>query len=274
MAISINNDSSFLFWSFKKMNEVEKNQLNLIDGGSLPYCPEEIELLLLESKILEGGLVQQGSNYTFIVELQSKTFNFWGIYKPFKGERPLWDFPYGTLHYRERCSYIISDFLGWNIVPPTVIRGGPHGEGSMQFCVHYDGESNYYTLRDSYKERMILIACFDLLVNNRDRKPGHCFRSTDGKIWGIDHGLTFHVEPKLRSVIWDFCGHELCPKRLNDIGRLAAELEEEKTKLSEELLELLEEDEFEIFRKRVAGFIKNPKLPTVEEYLKQNNLSE
>ena len=255
------------------MNTVENSELNLIDGGSLPYRPKDIEHLLLESKILDGGLVQQGSNYTFIVELQSETINFWGIYKPSKGERPLWDFPYGTLHNRERCSYIVSDFLGWNIVPPTVIREGPHGEGSMQFCVHYDGESNYYTLKESYEDRMVLIACFDLLVNNTDRKPGHCFRSTDGRIWGIDHGLTFHVEPKLRSVIWDFCGHELCSGKLDDIARLRIELDQSESNLSKELLDLLDKEEFEIFRKRIDNFISDPKLPSIEEYLKKNNLN-
>ena len=206
--------------------------------------------------------------------MQSEKTNFWGIYKPSKGERPLWDFPYGTLHNRERCSYIVSNFLGWNIVPPTVIRNGPHGEGSMQFCVHYDGESNYYTLKESYKDRMILIACFDLLVNNTDRKPGHCFRSTDGKIWGIDHGLTFHVEPKLRSVIWDFSGHRLNLNYLDDIERLKKELDKTDSNLSEELLDLLDDEEFYIFKKRVDDFIQDPKLPTIDQYLQKNNLKE
>ena len=256
------------------MNTSKIEHLNLIDGGSLPYCPKHIEQLLLKSKVLDGGLVQQGSNYTFVVELQSEKTNFWGIYKPSKGERPLWDFPYGTLHNRERCSYIVSNYLGWNIVPPTVIRNGPHGEGSMQFCVHYDGESNYYTLKESYKDRMILIACFDLLVNNTDRKPSHCFRSTDGKIWGIDHGLTFHVEPKLRSVIWDFSGHRLNLKYLDDIERLKKELDKTDSNLSEELLDLLDNEEFYIFKKRIDDFIQDPKLPTIDQYLQKNNLKE
>ena len=256
------------------MKTFKSGYLNLLDGGSIPYIPNYIEYLLLESKVLDGGLVQQGSNYTFIVELESQKRNFWAIYKPSKGEKPLWDFPYGTLHNRERCSYLVSNFLGWNIVPPTVIREGPHGEGSMQFCVHYDGDSNYYTLKETHKDRMILIACFDLLVNNTDRKPGHCFRSTDGRIWGIDHGLTFHVEPKLRSVIWDFCGEELYSENLNDIERLKKELQQVDSNLYKELLHLLDEEEFEYFNKRVDDFIANPKLPTVEEYLLKNNLNE
>ena len=121
---------------------------------------------------------------------------------------------------------------------------------------------------------MILIACFDLLVNNTDRKPGHCFRSTDGRIWGIDHGLTFHVEPKLRSVIWDFCGEELYSENIKDIERLKKELEQPDSNLSKELLHLLDGEEFENFNKRVDDFIANPKLPTVEEYLLKNNLNE
>ncbi len=142
----------------------------------------------------------------------------------------------------------------------------------MQFCVHYDGESNYYTLKESHEDRMVLIACFDLLVNNTDRKPGHCFRSTDGKVWGIDHGLTFHVEPKLRSVIWDFCGHELYPEQLDDIARLRTELDRSESNLAKELLDLLDKEEFEIFRKRIDNFIADPKLPSTEEYLKKKNL--
>ena len=121
---------------------------------------------------------------------------------------------------------------------------------------------------------MILIGCFDLLVNNTDRKPGHCFRSTDGKIWGIDHGLTFHVEPKLRSVIWDFSGHRLNLNYLDDIERLKKELDKTDSNLSEELLDLLDDEEFYIFKKRVDDFIQDPKLPTIDQYLQKNNLKE
>ena len=230
------------------------------------FEPAEIENLLLTSEILGGELVPQGSNYTFAVKMGAGDFQFWGIYKPATGERPLWDFPYGTLHFRERCSFLVSHHLGWHLVPPTVIREGPHGEGSMQLCVPYDGKSNYFTLRAEERPELVLLAAFDIMVNNTDRKGGHCFKSEDGRVWVIDHGLTFHSEPKLRTVIWDYAGVSLPEEQVKDIKRLEDSLRDRHSPLRNEMDELLEPEEMDIFLERVIQFRENPCLPTPEEY--------
>ncbi len=238
------------------------------DSGEEAYrlTPGEIEKLLLSGEIEGGELVPRGSNYTFVVQLQSDGLQFLGIYKPASGERPLWDFPYGTLHQRERCSFLVSQALGWNLIPPTVVRDGPHGEGSMQLFVPHDEKSNYFTLREEGRPELFLVAVFDLLVNNTDRKGGHCFKGDDDRVWVIDHGLTFHVEPKLRTVIWDYSGQNLPENLVNDLKRLDNELGDRGSPLCREMESLLEPEEMAIFRRRVQAFLKEPRLPHPEEY--------
>ena len=136
----------------------------------------------------------------------------------------------------------------------------------MQLCVPYDGKSNYFTLRAEERPELVLIAAFDIMVNNTDRKGGHCFKSEDGRVWGIDHGLTFHAEPKLRTVIWDYAGVSLPEAQLNDVKRLEAGLRDSGSSLRREMDEILEPEEVEIFLERVIRFRKNPCLPTPEEY--------
>ncbi len=230
------------------------------------FGSEEVENLLRTSEILGGELVPQGSNYTFAVQMGAADFQFWGIYKPASGERPLWDFPYGTLHMRERCAFLVSRHLGWHFVPPTVIREGPHGEGSLQLCVPYDGKSNYFTLRAEMRPELPLLAAFDIMVNNTDRKGGHCFRAEDDRVWGIDHGLTFHAEPKLRTVIWDYSGFSLPEERVSDVRRLEDSLEDRHSRLRCEMDALLAPEEVEVFAERVRRFREKPRLPTPEEY--------
>lgn len=236
------------------------------EGGAHLLPPEEIEDLLLRGEVEGGELVPQGSNYTFVVQLRVDDLHFLGIYKPSDGERPLWDFPYGTLHYRERCSFLVSQALGWNLIPPTVIRDGPHGEGSMQLYVPHDRQSNYFTLREEGRPELVLIAVFDLLANNTDRKGGHCFKGDDGRVWAIDHGLTFHVDPKLRTVIWDFSGQKLPGNLVNDLKRLDNELGDRGSPLRREMEDLLDQEEVGVFRRRVKAFLENPRLPHPEEY--------
>lgn len=226
----------------------------------------EIEDLLLRGEIEGGELVPRGSNYTFVVQLLADDTRFLGIYKPASGERPLWDFPYGTLHQRERCSFLVSQALGWHLIPPTVIRDGPHGEGSMQLFVSHDEKSNYFTLREEGRPELFLISVFDFIVNNTDRKGGHCFKGDDGRVWAIDHGLTFHEEPKLRTVIWDYSGQKIPKNVVDDLKRLDCELADKDNSLCREIESLLDRDEVEIFRKRVKAFLKNPRLPHPEEY--------
>jgi len=236
------------------------------EDGALMMSPVEIERLLGEATIEAGELVPRGSNYTFAVQLQSGDLNFLGIYKPAGGERPLWDFPYGTLHFRERCSFLISQALGWHLVPPTVIREGPHGEGSMQLFIACDRNANYFTLLDEGRSELFLLAVLDLIINNTDRKGGHCLKGNDGRVWGIDHGLTFHAEQKLRTVIWDFSGQELPGNLILDLKNLEISLNDTGSPFGREVRSLLDSDEFLMLRRRVQAFIELPRLPHPEEY--------
>lgn len=227
---------------------------------------DKIEALLIEAEIEGGELVPQGSNYTFAVQLCCGELRFLGIYKPADGERPLWDFPYGTLHYRERCSFLVSEALGWHLVPPTVIREGPHGEGSLQLFISHSRDSNYFLLREEGRPELFLLAVFDFIVNNTDRKGGHCFVGEDGRVWGIDHGLTFHAEPKLRTVIWDFAGQALPENILGDLSKLDKMIGDAEDPLMREMRELLDGEEIDMFRRRVRAFLDSPRLPNPEEY--------
>ena len=173
-------------------------------------------LNILEHGELEmEGLVSWGSNYTFLVHMTHETGELDAIYKPGRGERPLWDFARGTLCLRERAAYLISEALGWSIVPPTVLREGPHGWGSLQFFVDHDPQVHYLTIQGEYVEQSQKIALFDVIINNADRKSGHVLLDEDSRIWAIDHGVSFHNEYKLRSVIWDFSGQPI-PAQLKD----------------------------------------------------------
>ncbi len=232
---------------------------------SLRLQPEQIEDLLLRGEVEEGDLVLHGSNYTFVVRLRAGEFGFYAVYKPASGERPLWDFPYGTLHKRERCTFLVSQALGWGLVPPTVIRDGPHGEGSMQMFVSHNGKTNCFTLREENRAELVLVAVLDLLVNNTDRKGGHCFLGADQQVWAIDHGLTFHAEPKLRTVIWDYSDERLPDAQVADIERLEAALADVGGPLRGEMDALLDPLEVDVFHRRVRAFLGDPRLPHPEE---------
>ena len=166
--------------------------------------------LLLRGEVTVKGRLPWSSNATFLVEVTLDGARGLAVYKPERGERPLWDFPRG-LYRRELAAYVLSEALGWALVPLTVVRDdAPYGEGSLQRFVDADFEQHYFPLREAAAnaERLKRICAFDLLANNADRKSGHCL-AAEGTIWAIDNGLCFHVEPKLRTVIWDFAGEGL-----------------------------------------------------------------
>jgi uncharacterized repeat protein (TIGR03843 family) len=167
------------------------------------------------------GRMPGSSNITLLVELELESATALAIYKPERGERPLWDFPSG-LHKREVAAYWLSEALGWGLVPPTVLREGPLGEGSVQLFVHADFEQHYLTLleRPEHRAQLRQICVLDLLANNADRKSGHCLLGPDSRIYAIDNGLMFHVEPKLRTVIWDFAGEPIPRDILEAVERL------------------------------------------------------
>lgn len=186
---------------------------------------QELIDLLSTGKIQLTGQFVWGSNHTFLVELTAGTTPLQAVYKPAAGERPLWDFPARTLAQREVAAYLTSQALGWELVPPTVLReDGPAGGGSLQLFLEVDPERHYFNL--SQQERSLLepAAVFDVLINNADRKGGHVLLGPDEHVWLIDHGVCFHEQYKLRTVIWDFAGQPIDPALLEDVERLAAEL--------------------------------------------------
>ena len=252
--------------------ESASNQASRPDEDSVPLQQ------LAEWPITGMGLHPGGSNYVFVVRLTDpvkypelldqnasslessaedeapeeidESASIYGIYKPLSGERPLRDFPGGTLHNRERAAYLVSRELGWPNIPPTVIRAGPHGEGSVQLFIDAapvpdNGEpDNYFTLRDERLEDFRDMAMFDALVHNADRKGGSCIVSDDRKLWAIDHGLTFNQFARRRTVMFEFNGTEYPTNLLSDVEALVDVLESEST-LSSELKKRLSEPEIE-----------------------------
>ena len=196
------------------------------------------------------------SNATFLVELALGSAMTLAIYKPERGERPLWDFPRG-LYKREVASFLLSEALGWGIVPLTVVRDGPYGEGSCQLFVHADFEQHFFTLVEdtAHHDRLRQICLFDLLANNADRKSGHCLLGPEGAVYAIDHGLTFHVEPKLRTVIWQFSGEPIPTALLEDVQRLL------EGGLPPALAELLNPNERKVLAARARAVLATARFP-------------
>ena len=175
--------------------------------------PDPIGFLMNAEVEIEGRM-PWSSNATFLVTLNRAEASQQAIYKPVRGERPLWDFEPG-LHRRERAAYLLSEELACGVVPPTVIRDGPLGEGSFQWFVDADHRQHFFTIfetRPDLHNQCREIALFDVLANNTDRKSGHCLLAHD-RVWAIDQGLCFAAEDKLRTVIWEF-GGEAIPDRL------------------------------------------------------------
>ena len=167
------------------------------------------------------GRIAGSSNATLLVTCRLGADEMLAVYKPSKGERPLWDFP-GGLFRREIAAYVLSETLGWGLVPETVRRDeGPFGPGSVQRFVHEDGESHYFTLRDEprWHDELMRVCAFDVVANNADRKSGHVLLAED-RLWAIDNGLCFNTHDKLRTVIWDFGGEPLPQEVVEDLAQL------------------------------------------------------
>lgn len=226
-------------------------------------------LALLEQGELEVlGRLPSGSNETFLVRVSDGEDSAPAVYKPELGEAPLRDFPPG-LHRRERAAYLLSEALGWDLVPETVLRGedAPFGVGSLQRFVPHDPEEHYFTLLlgdegegevDAEVEQVLRrLAVFDVLANNADRKGGHVLRGTDGHLWGIDHGLCFAAPMKLRTVIWDFAGEPLAEEHREAAGALV-------DAVPEEVAALLAPEETVAIRRRALGLFAAGRLPVDE----------
>jgi uncharacterized repeat protein (TIGR03843 family) len=188
---------------------------------------ETILEALQKGEIDLQGQFLSGSNYTLLGSLQYNDLHMGIVYKPSRGEQPLWDFPAGTLSKREVAAYHVSEALQWNLVPPTVYRkrGAPMGPGSLQQFIEHDPEYHYFRFCEEDKQRLRPVALFDHLINNADRKGGHILSDIGGHLWLIDHGICFHHELKLRTVIWDFAGEKIPDDLLEDIRRFVNEVE-------------------------------------------------
>ena len=210
--------------------------------------------MLQQGEILSCQLTRLGSNYTFVVNVALNGQEALAIYKPRDGEAPLWDFPNGTLYKRECAAYLLSEILGWDLVPFTIIREGPYGIGSVQQFIDHDPRENYYTLGSDYAEQLKVVCCFDLVANSTDRKPNHLITGLDGRLWSIDHGLTFHSDIKIRTVIWDFGGEAIPDGLLDTLTEFQARLtgpEKSMPHRVKELLDLLSPPEVEALRGRL-----------------------
>jgi uncharacterized repeat protein (TIGR03843 family) len=196
------------------------------------------------------GRMPWSSNATYLCEVTCGDDTARAIYKPRRGERALWDFPSG-LDHREVAAYQLSEALGWDLVPLTILRDGPLGMGSVQQFVDADFEQHYFTLYEdeANHDQLRAMCAFDLVGNNTDRKSGHCLLGRDGRIRGIDHGLMFHHEFKLRTVIWEF-GGETVPSDLLDAVDALAEAE-----LPDPLAALLDPVERDALRARARALV-------------------
>lgn len=215
---------------------------------------DDLLQLLRTGELSLEGLLPWSSNYTFLGDVSNSNHSATVVYKPDEGERPLWDFPYGTLARREVASWEVSQALGWELVPLTVYRDGPHGTGMVQLFVPHDPEEHYFTFQDENLPEIPYIAAFDVLINNADRKAGHCLRGTDGSIWCIDHGICFHREDKLRTVIWEFAGQQLPDEIVADLRAFQPKLGE-NTSLIERLKRLLSDAEIQALRRRLVRLL-------------------
>jgi uncharacterized repeat protein (TIGR03843 family) len=212
--------------------------------------------LLRHGEIEVDGRMPWSSNATFLVTASADGQEAKAIYKPVRGERPLWDFPSG-LHRREVAAWQLSEYLGWHLVPPTIIREGPFGEGSLQLFVAADFEQHYFTLyegRADLHDALRRMCAFDVLANNTDRKSGHCLLGLDGRIYGIDHGLCFAEDFKLRTVIWEFGGERVPDDVLQDVGRVA-------DCVPLEVATLLDDEEVAALQRRAATLVNRGSFP-------------
>jgi uncharacterized repeat protein (TIGR03843 family) len=223
---------------------------------------EVITRLLNTGEIGVVGQVAWGSNFTFLVKVVGDDGEIPAIYKPARGEQPLRDFPHGSLADREVATYLTSQALGWELVPPTVLRkDAPAGPGSMQLYIDVDPNRHFFTFNQEEKERLRPTVLFDIIINNADRKSGHILLGEDDHIWLIDHGLCFHDEEKLRTVVWDFAGEPIPGELLECMDLLRDQMESENDFL-DDLSHLLSRTELIKFRERINRILRSPTFPS------------
>lgn len=217
----------------------------------------DVLALLAKGEMEVQGMMPWSSNYTLLVTVRDGDLQGLAVYKPRRGERPLWDFPRGTLCQREFAAFLLSEALGWSLVPPTVLRDGPYGYGSVQLYIDCDQDAHLFTMQKEggYEDQLARLAAFDILSNNADRKSGHCLKGTDGRLWAIDHGICFHAEPKLRTVLWDYAGEPICEEIMADLRTLREDVRN-GGRFIRALEGLLAPEEVRAFRRRLDRLIE------------------
>lgn len=264
------------------------------DGGA-DAVREEV---LRRGELTVIGRIRSASNATFLCEANLGQHQVHCVYKPVAGEAPLWDFPDGTLAGRERGAYLVSAALGWNVVPYTIIRGGPAGEGMVQLWVDqpgdevdderpdgpdlvdllpagrippgflpilqaYDYAGDEVALVHADDDRLRRMAVFDVLVNNADRKGGHILSGVDGRVYGVDHGVTLHTQDKLRTVLWGWAGKPVDDQTLESVAALRDQL---RNGLGDELCALITEREIAALLSRTVALLTDPVMPTPDRH--------
>ncbi len=224
--------------------------------------------LLRRAELEPVGRIASASNVTLLCRVadENPARDVLAVYKPERGEAPLSDFPPGTLHRREVAAYVVDRALGWDMVPPTVLRDdGPHGPGSAQLFVDHDPERHYFTLIEqgdpavlSQLRRMVV---FDVIVNNADRKGSHVLLPEDGRIRLVDHGICFHAQPKLRTVAWDFAGEPVPEDAAADAVRVADRLDDDGAPVAGRIRDLLAPAEVAALARRARNLGDLDRLP-------------
>lgn len=258
-------------------------------SGGVRRAPQLLELLRLlrDGELTVDGRLLAASNITLLGSVAHEGESVRCVYKPISGERPLWDFPDGTLAARETAAYELSEAAGWHVAPPTALRaGGPFGPGMCQLWIEpadtaparvdvvkpedvqpgwlpvleaVDDDGVAVVLAHADHPALRRLALFDVVVNNADRKGGHVLAGVSGDVLGVDHGVCFHVEPKLRTVLWGWAGTELTPAERAELTRLRARLD---GSLGETLRELLAPDEVAATGSRVEDLLRAGRMPS------------
>lgn len=214
---------------------------------------------------LEGQFIY-GSNYTFMTLCRYQGQTVKTVYKPLRGERSLWDFPVRTLSRREVAAYLVSEALEWNLVPPTIFRlkNAPMGPGSLQLFIDHNPEQHYFNFNPDQQRHLPKVMLFDLLINNADRKAGHLLIDPEGDLFLIDHGLSFHVEDKLRTVVWDHAGKPIPGTLCEDVKKILPNLSPGASLYSALQPHLLDE-EIKALEQRAQALIDSGQFPLPPE---------
>ncbi len=221
--------------------------------------------ILNNGEIKVEGQFAWGSNFTLLCHVAYKDESIPAVYKPARGERPLWDFPEESLGKRETAAYLVSEAGGWYMVPPTVYRtNAPEGEGSLQYFIPHDPEITYFKLSAAEKLSLKPVALFDAVINNTDRKGGHILRDKDMNYWLIDHGVSFHQKPKLRTVVWDFAGMPIPGDLLDQLSALKEKFEP-GSEFIKNILDHISAEELQAMQQRVVSLLEEGTFPVPGE---------